>query len=365
MACSRQSAKIEGRIEGSNGRLLRLEKVAVGKILSMDSVQLSSSGNFSFNIKNAEPATFYQLTLDSLGSLMLMAENGDRVRLQAKADSLIASCSVSGSEHTELLLQLQQNRERVDQQLDSLLALPQQTADEQREVRRSVSRLFIRHKQHNTRFILTHPTSPASIPAYYQKFGKQAPLFGTADDRLLLRALADSMRLRFPKSAYTKSLQADLEVLESAARRNAMQQLLSAAQVMDKPEVELADRRGKTHKLSALKGKVVLLDFWASTNTLSLMDNRELMAIYKEYGKSGFEVFQISLDENVQQWEASVAEQALPWISLHCNVSEGCSAAQSYVVEKIPANYLINRKGEIVGKNLYGEELKKKIKELL
>jgi peroxiredoxin len=365
LACSKHSAKIEGRIGGADGRLLRLEKVAVGKTLKVDSVRLSNLGSFSFKVKNVEPATFYQLALDSLGSLMLTVENGNRIHLQAQADSLIASCSLSGSESAELLLQLQQNRARVDGELDSLLALPQRTANEQQEVRRSVARLFIRHKQHNTRFILTHPTSPASIPAYYQKFGKQTPLFGATEDRFLLRALADSMRVHFPKSAYTKSLLVDLDALEANARRDAMQQLLATAEVVSKPEVELADVHGKTHKLSALKGKVVLLDFWASTNTLSLMDNRELLPIYKEYRKSGFEVFQVSLDENAQQWQASVAEQALPWVNLHCNVNEGCTTAQNYVVQKLPANYLINRKGEIVGKNLYGEELKKKIKELL
>lgn len=365
LACSHHAAKIEGHIEGAEGRLISLEKVTVGKILKVDSVRLSSSGNFFFKVKNVEPAAFYQLALDTLGSLMLTVENGERIHLQAQADSLITSCSISGSENAELLLQLQKNRELMDSMLDSLLALPQQTANEQQEVRRSVARLFIRHKQHNTRFILMYPRSPASIPAYYQKFGKQSPLFGATEDRFLLRALADSMRLYFPKSAYTKSLLADLETLESNARRDAMQQLLSTAKVMDKPEVELADVHGKVHKLSALKGKVVLLDFWSSTNKLSLMDNRELLPIYKEYRKSGFEVFQVSLDENAQQWQVGVAEQALPWISLHCNVSEGCTAAQNYAIEKIPANYLINRKGEIVGKNLYGEELRKKLKELL
>ncbi len=365
LACGRHSAKINGHIDGIEGCPLRLEKVAVGKVTPLDSVRLSTSGKFSFTIKDVEPATFYQLTLDTLGSLMLLAHEGEHVHLQAHAGNLISSAQVGGSQDAELLVQLQQNSVQINRLLDSLLSITAATEAEQINVRRGINRLFVRQKQYNTRFILTHPTSPSSMLAYYQKFGKQASLFGTADDRFLLRALADSMRAHYPKSTYTKSLLTDLDVLEGVARREAMQGLMNTAAVLDKPEIELPDMQGKMHNLSALKGKVVLLDFWASTNKVSLMDNRELLTVYKEYHKNGFEVFQVSLDEGVAEWEASVMQQALPWISVHCNVNEGCIAAQSYVVQKLPANYLINRKGEIVGKNLYGDELKKKVKELL
>ncbi len=364
LACSRHSARVEGSIEGGGGRQLVLEKVGVGKIIRVDSAKLNAAGKFSFRLKNVEPADFYQLTLDTLGSLMLLPCEGERLHLEAQASDLVASSKVQGSEDTELLVQLQQSLALANLAVDSLMQ-QQAQGEAAVEQRRALARLFVKQKQYNTKFIIQHPQSPASIMAYYQKLGKQLPLFGRADDRFMLRMLSDSLRLRFPKSAYVKSLQVELEALEKEAKRIEMQNLLANAKAVDKPEVELPDTNGKLRRLSDLKGKVVLLDFWASTSSLSLMDNRELIPIYKEYHKGGFEIFQVSIDADSAQWLRSVAQQGLPWISVYCNTQQGCATPLTYGVQKLPANFLVNRRGELVARDVYGEDLKKKVKEFL
>ncbi|MDR3187930.1 MAG: AhpC/TSA family protein [Prevotellaceae bacterium] len=362
-SCARHSARVEGHIAGGKGAVVLLKKTRAGKPVALDSARLGASEKFSFSISSLEPASFYQLVVDTLGSLTLLLHPGDRIALEAQAHSVLASCRTSGSEDMELALQLQQRLAQSNAALDSLLRAatddsPQQTA----EVRKAVARIFLQQKRHNTTFIVTHPTSPASITAFYQKLGQELPLFGSPDDRFLLRMLTDSLRLHFPKSSYVNALLIKLDELEAAARQSALQELMLQATEVDKPEVKLPDAQGKVHVLSELKGKVVLLDFWVSTSSLCLMDNRELAPLYEKYHSRGFEVFQVSLDDDLARWKSAVEEHALPWISVSCPAAEGCPAARDYRVENIPANFLINRQGKIVGKDLYGDDLIKKVK---
>ncbi|MDR0711317.1 MAG: AhpC/TSA family protein [Prevotellaceae bacterium] len=365
-ACIRPSARVEGHIAGGKGAAVLLKKTKAGKPVVLDSVRLGASEKFSFNIDKLEPLSFYQLVVDTLGNLTLLLHPGDRIALSAQAPGVVASCRASGSEDMELMLQLQQRLAQSNAALDSLLrtatdSSPQQAA----EVRRGAARIFLQQKRYNTTFIVKHPTSPASITAFYQKLGQELPLFGVPDDRFLLHMLTDSLRLRYPKSTYVNALLIKLDELEAAARQATLQELMSQATEVDKPEVKLPDAQGKIQQLSELKGKVVLLDFWVSTSSLCLMDNRELMTFYGDYRKRGFEIFQVSLDDDVAQWKNVLEEHSLPWISVSCPAAEGCSAVRDYRVEKIPANFLIDRQGKIVGKDLYGDELAKKLKELM
>ncbi|MDR0414853.1 MAG: TlpA family protein disulfide reductase [Prevotellaceae bacterium] len=365
-ACSRQSAKVEVHIAGAKGAAVQLRKTMMGSTVVLDSARLGASERFSFRIGEVTPASFYQLAVDTMANVSLLVHPGDRIKLSAQAPDVLTTCRVEGSKDMALLLQLQQNMAQGNTALNSLLR-EANSDDPQRlaEVRKGVARIFLQQKRYNTTFIVMHPSSPASIAAFYQKLGQELPLFGSPDDRFLLRMLTDSLRVRYPKLSYVNNMLIKLDELDAAARLASLQELMSQATEIDKPEVKLSDARGKEHQLSALKGKVVLLDFWLSTSPLCLMDNRELIPLYQKYHAKGFEVFQVSLDDDVEQWKSAVEEHALPWISVSCPASTGCVAAREYRVENIPANFLIDRQGKIAGKDLFGDELAKKVKELM
>jgi hypothetical protein len=90
------------------------------------------------------------------------------------------------------------------------------------------------------------------------------------------------------------------------------------------------------------------------------MRNLELKNIYKKYKDKGLEIYQVALDQNKSAWITTVQETKLPWISV-CDFKGIYSpAARLYNISKVPANYLINEKGEIIGKNMTTEELEKK-----
>lgn len=118
-------------------------------------------------------------------------------------------------------------------------------------------------------------------------------------------------------------------------------------------------------KLSDLKGKVVLLEFWASWCMPCRLENPNLVATYNTFKDNGFEIFAVSLDENKADWLKAIQKDGLTWEHLSDLKGRNNKAALLYGITAIPQNILIDRNGFIVGLNLRGENLNKKLTEIL
>jgi thiol-disulfide isomerase/thioredoxin len=132
------------------------------------------------------------------------------------------------------------------------------------------------------------------------------------------------------------------------------------------PEINLKSPDGKLIALSSLKGKVVLLDFWASWCRPCRAENPNVVRLYNKYKDKGFTVYSVSLDQNKDKWMAAITQDQLTW-SNHVSELTGwkSSAGNKYGVSSIPKTFLINKKGEIIGYDLRGNELGKKLSEIL
>ncbi len=137
------------------------------------------------------------------------------------------------------------------------------------------------------------------------------------------------------------------------------------------PEIEMANPEGKVIKLSQLKGKLVLIDFWASWCGPCRMENPTVVNTYNTYHNSvfvagkGFEIFSVSLDSDKNRWVSAIEKDNLTWPYHVCDMMQwNNAAAVKYKVNSIPTNVLIDGNGIIIAKNLRGEDLPAKIQSL-
>jgi len=125
------------------------------------------------------------------------------------------------------------------------------------------------------------------------------------------------------------------------------------------------DDKGNPFKLSSYRGKYVLVDFWASWCVPCRAENPNLLKAYKQLKDKGFEIVGISLDETKAAWLNAVKHDGMPWVQVSDLKGFKTDIAVKYGISAIPQNFLVNPEGVIIAKNLRGEDLDKKLSELI
>jgi thiol-disulfide isomerase/thioredoxin len=130
-------------------------------------------------------------------------------------------------------------------------------------------------------------------------------------------------------------------------------------------DLSLPDMDGIRHKLSDLKGKVVLIDFWASWCGPCRHNNPHLVKLYNKYHDKGLEIYGISLDDDPTNWVKAVHHDKLTWLQVIDDQGWASSSANIYGVDMIPSSFLLDKNGIIRTVNAEGNELENSIKDLL
>jgi peroxiredoxin len=131
------------------------------------------------------------------------------------------------------------------------------------------------------------------------------------------------------------------------------------------PDISLPDANGSIVKLSSLKGKVVLIDFWASWCRPCRASIPAVIKLYEAYKTKGFEVYGVSIDEKKKSWINAVSQDGINYTQVNDKAGWYAKVTEVYGVNEIPSTFLLNKNGEVVAVNLEGKELEDKIKELL
>jgi hypothetical protein len=201
--------------------------------------------------------------------------------------------------------------------------------------------------------------------ALYQEIRPEIYLFNKTRDIQFYKIVRDSLKIRYPKSKHVIVLDNNTEKMLREYKSKKLLSLVKPGEYR-LPEIALPDSKGDTVNLLSLKGKYVLLSFWASWNEESITENIKLKDIYNKYNKMGFEIYQVSFDKSIANWIKAINFDELPWLNVCDTAFPNSTAALKYNVQDIPYNYLLDKDMEtIIAKNIKPIELNKKLSILL
>ncbi|HJC27146.1 MAG TPA: AhpC/TSA family protein [Candidatus Alistipes stercoravium] len=360
--CQSSKVRISGRFVGSEARTIYLEEVSPLRQTIVDSTMLSDDGNYRFQLKEVSGMPSLYNVIYNGEYIPLLLAGGDRVEVNA-VGSLVRNYTVKGSEESELLRRFYQafviGAQRLDEIAQQFAAAENISEERQQELMKQYTDEYFRIRREQLRFIVENPASLAAVYALYQRLPGDVYLFNGDSDVVYYRQVAEAVEQKYPESPYVQSL------LSEVARMDARIDLSSKITEMSYPDLEMTDMFGKKIRLSSLAGKVILLDFWSAELGTSNALNADLKEIYARYADKGFEVYQVAIDTSKPLWITSVQEQQLPWASVTDLRGRASSSLALYNVQQLPANFLIDRDGSIVAKNLYGKSLESKLAELI
>ncbi len=344
---------IKGRLLNMPERLVVLQELRKEGWSFIDSARTDKSGSFSLN-GNTKEDIFCILQWDSASYIMLSVNNSTRMELDISGVNPYISYSLSGTEiqqsielkeFTELSAGFDYKLMAIQQQAAGLkgteedYALAAVLQNQFYDVLAKRKEAFFEHMKSKPKSLV-----PYVIFTYYLNEDFSFPMLETA---------YKAVNAYNAQSKYTKELQ----VLYNAERM--------LAEGNPAPDIVQNNFEGKPIALSSLRGKVVLIDFWASWCGPCRRENPNVVRMYRRLKPKGFEIYGVSLDQDRNAWMNAVARDSLSWIHVSDLRQWQNAAARLYKVSGIPYTVLIDRKGNIVAKGLRGPELEARVEELL
>jgi thiol-disulfide isomerase/thioredoxin len=362
--------RIHGSYPAGTGENLYVERLNIAETQLIDSVKIKKNGSFRFSLKLDHPELILiRNTRDQY--INLLAFPDDEIRLEIPGQSFRTGYTVEGSDESEKIRQLvgavNRTKIRLDSISEALNALEDQEGAEAENLIASYQKIFDEQKRNNIRFVVENLGSLSSVYALYQRVADDIYIFNDLKDLQYFKIVADSVKVKYPGSTLSSSLTADVEqrmreynnllALSELSRHN-----ISEAGMID---LNIENSEAKEIRLGSLVGKVVLLNFWASWNDDSRKANHRLKTIYDQYHSKGFEIYSVSLDSDRSKWKKTIYFEEYPWIDV-CELTYPYSYATSvYNVTSLPSNFLIDREGNIVARNIAGNALATHLDNLL
>lgn len=366
-ACNQKNKfEINGEIDGVEGDAVYLKEKLLGKSQIIDSAKINKKGIFSFKHTTEYPK-FYQLGLSDQKFITLLIKPGEEVTIRIPSENFI-NYTVKGSVGSQKVQKLENRLRRTTTKLDSLSAVynkaqnKNQSSKKLTEINQEYQSILKKQRDSSIAFILDNLSSMASIMALYQKINEDTYVLYKNRDLQYIKLVADSLQNKYPGSEHVKALIAnkdDLIKKYNTLAENKRFQKYAKQSDFPVPVVKLPDLKGDTISLKEVDEKMLLLSFYSTNDRGSLERNLKLKKIYKKYHPKGFEIYQVNLDKDMENWEKSVKFDELPWISVGGTGGRNQYYGRLYNVTELPTDFLLNKDREVITKNPDIEELRR------
>jgi peroxiredoxin len=346
-----KAINFKGKLEGASNALVLISRLTTTKLEFADSTRTDNQGNFTFNT-NLSNEDLYFITVGKaqppgvpvvLGpgtKISLTMSQGDYIETTVKGNKVNKELK----ELYDLYIAHNLISAKFNQRVSSVD--PQTASQAQRDaIQTEYAQIQANLLTDLEKFVSEHEGSLVSYFAATFIIPK-TPI------SLTEKAVAQ-MKKDVPTLAQTRELD---------ERLNSIRPLDIGGMA---PEIALNSPEGEVIKLSSLKGKVVLIDFWASWCGPCRRENPNVVRAYNKYKDKGFEIYGVSLDKDGSKWKYAIQKDGITWIQVSDLKGWSNVAAKRYKVSSIPQTVLLGRDGRIIAKNLRGAALDAKLAEVL
>lgn len=364
--------EINGQIKGLESQELILQFLKQNEVIEVDTVMTDTEGKFIMKGHVVEKG-FYRISSGEKGWIFLL-EDGVNPSINIDANNTdLSNIEITnyaaGEQLQKSITFLNEKNKPIYEMQYKLQAMFQDTMVSMQE-KMAAQQEFMQLKTQNGEEV------KSKIDELISEFPfSSVYLLPLVDDIEFVKGLMPKFDSLIPNSIYVKNIKDALLQIEQqqeqqnqleAQKQTQIQQDANTENKQVAKEIIMNNPEGKAMKLSSLKGKVVLVDFWASWCRPCRAANPGVVKIYHKYKTKGFDVFSVSLDKDADRWKQAIKQDGLIWNS---HVSDlkywQNAAAKSWGVNSIPATFLLDKQGNIVARNLKGAALEAKIKELL
>lgn len=366
LGCSSGSkVAIDGQFHGVADKMIFLEEHSPLGNKIIDSTRTSTEGVFSFRfMPKTDDPTFYNVICEN-SFVPLLVSSGEQITISA-VGNIFNNYIVQGSAGSQKMREFGTLVVRQSGTMDSLALLYEHATDSgdttlSKDYGRQYGRQFTQLKRSVISFVISNANSLVSIVPLYLPLPRLKYIFDDPTDIVYYRVVADSLAPKYPNSPYVISLLADLKKVEEAYAMDSLVSVGVSAERVVLPELSMKDAAGKVRSLNDTRGKVVLLDFTSYSTPEFKVLNKELISTYDKYKNSGFEIYQVCVDKNKAEWLKSIIDARLPWITVNDFQGAQSSAISMFNIQKVPTRILIDRQGNIIGRNLYDNKLEEAI----
>jgi len=332
-------------------------------MVNKDTVKIKD-GKFEFKGKINEP-TMYALSFpDFQNGFPVIVEN-DEIKVEVKKDSINKS-RISGTYNNDEFQKFNDQAGKIQKKMMDFQNKNMQAFTTAQQMKDTVTMNKLMKENSNIQKELkdmlvkypdTHPKSFISALIVLDMF--RSPEFDAAKVRKLYNSFDESVK----NTKIAKKIKTQLDAIEKAQKTTPQKPAATVGQIA--PSFSAKTPEGTMVALRDVVGKVTIIDFWASWCGPCRKENPSVVALYNEMHTKGLNIIGVSLDKDAAKWKEAIAKDKITWTQVSNLMEWKDPIALQYGVEQIPTTFVLDKNGKIVAKDLRGEELKAKVKELL